>query len=674
MKQTTTELNSEKSPLSNCCSNDLIDLSSRNSTSPKSSLSISTSSTYCDQLSEEETDNNNLQITTENLKSNTTVINCIQSHNHCLNNFNNSNNQSKTTILKGELNSQLQLSVKELVGKDTKLNNTNLHTDSNNQESYINDSKKFNNKLSNDNEILICSTNKPTPNTIDVNSLNEDYSDRFSDSTTSTNSSTNSILKRNKKRNNDKKLNDTIEEIIIDDDGDEQYNSPKRQKTESDYDDCSNNNLSSISNNTITNENQQFENNLKMNDKFSSELEWNKYLTKNKSIIVDTFQGQLKSTVKCSKCLNVSITFEPFMYLPITLPPNALERQIFVTYVPISSNACYNNDIKSARRYLLTLNKHDKLDKLINQLKNLLIKDDWGDDNTQLCIAEVEDKFIHKILDNNTLLKYVDDKFKDLYAFEMIELNFTTTYLSTSTSSLSKSIWDTNDIQNFNSINTDFIGPQLPPINDAQMLQSTNDYQNATFINSTFLNNNLNNGNEIDLTSSIDNNQLPTIANTSTTTTNQISTDNFNGELFSFSKKFVDYNLNYIAESKLNQENSDDLEDDNLKGYTQINMNSMPTDYIQFNNPISFDELNNKNDLNTDDNDLKTNNQLQYNDQIPLGNKNDEDLTIIDNFDAYNLLPIQLSCAICLEEKDSEQLLVHQGILSIILMFINNKF
>ncbi|KAL0485657.1 ubiquitin carboxyl-terminal hydrolase [Acrasis kona] len=47
---------------------------------------------------------------------------------------------------------------------------------------------------------------------------------------------------------------------------------------------------------------------------------WAVHKMRNDSIIVDTFQGQLKSELVCPKCENTSITFDPFMYLSLPLP------------------------------------------------------------------------------------------------------------------------------------------------------------------------------------------------------------------------------------------------------------------------------------------------------------------------------------------------------------------
>ena len=56
------------------------------------------------------------------------------------------------------------------------------------------------------------------------------------------------------------------------------------------------------------------------NDEVDAVENWKNYLRRNKSLIVDMFQGQLRNTCKCLKCGHVNIRFEPFMYLslPIT--------------------------------------------------------------------------------------------------------------------------------------------------------------------------------------------------------------------------------------------------------------------------------------------------------------------------------------------------------------------
>ncbi len=47
---------------------------------------------------------------------------------------------------------------------------------------------------------------------------------------------------------------------------------------------------------------------------------WAVHQLRNQSVIVDRFQGQLKSTLVCPTCARVSITFDPFMFLSVPLP------------------------------------------------------------------------------------------------------------------------------------------------------------------------------------------------------------------------------------------------------------------------------------------------------------------------------------------------------------------
>ena len=47
---------------------------------------------------------------------------------------------------------------------------------------------------------------------------------------------------------------------------------------------------------------------------------WASYLQRDRSVVVDQFQGQLKSTVRCAECGFESSKFDPFMYLTLPLP------------------------------------------------------------------------------------------------------------------------------------------------------------------------------------------------------------------------------------------------------------------------------------------------------------------------------------------------------------------
>jgi len=40
---------------------------------------------------------------------------------------------------------------------------------------------------------------------------------------------------------------------------------------------------------------------------------WDAFTARNRSIIVDLMYGQLKSTVRCLSCKNISTAFDPFL-------------------------------------------------------------------------------------------------------------------------------------------------------------------------------------------------------------------------------------------------------------------------------------------------------------------------------------------------------------------------
>lgn len=56
------------------------------------------------------------------------------------------------------------------------------------------------------------------------------------------------------------------------------------------------------------------------NDELIASQAWEDHLKRNKSIIVDLFQGQLKSTLTCPDCKKISIKFDPYMYLSLPIP------------------------------------------------------------------------------------------------------------------------------------------------------------------------------------------------------------------------------------------------------------------------------------------------------------------------------------------------------------------
>lgn len=54
-------------------------------------------------------------------------------------------------------------------------------------------------------------------------------------------------------------------------------------------------------------------------DSEMSKVFWKVFLARNQSIVVDLMYGQLKSTVQCKTCGNISICFDPYLTLPLPI-------------------------------------------------------------------------------------------------------------------------------------------------------------------------------------------------------------------------------------------------------------------------------------------------------------------------------------------------------------------
>uniref|UniRef100_A0A8R1HZH3 ubiquitinyl hydrolase 1 n=1 Tax=Caenorhabditis japonica TaxID=281687 RepID=A0A8R1HZH3_CAEJA len=72
-------------------------------------------------------------------------------------------------------------------------------------------------------------------------------------------------------------------------------------------------------------------------DQDVSDEAWRNHILRNDSIFVDLFHGQLKSHVQCPKCDRVSITFDPFVYLPVPFPKR--KKSTSLVFWPLENQA-----------------------------------------------------------------------------------------------------------------------------------------------------------------------------------------------------------------------------------------------------------------------------------------------------------------------------------------------
>ncbi|CAI4232242.1 unnamed protein product [Auanema sp. JU1783] len=137
--------------------------------------------------------------------------------------------------------------------------------------------------------------------------------------------------------------------------------------------------------------------------KVSSET-WNNHLLRNNSIFVDLFHGQLKSKLQCPKCDKVSITFDPFVYLPVPFPKP--KKTVSLLYWPLDSN---KKPIKLSLRYSVD-GVLDDLSKLISEVVNVSPQ--------QIRLIEVFGHRIQKVFDGTEKLTELCSGIV-IYAFEL---------------------------------------------------------------------------------------------------------------------------------------------------------------------------------------------------------------------------------------------------------------
>ncbi|CAG8478259.1 1171_t:CDS:2 [Dentiscutata heterogama] len=72
----------------------------------------------------------------------------------------------------------------------------------------------------------------------------------------------------------------------------------------------------------------------------ASEIEWEKYLMRNSSVVVSLFQGQFRNKLTCLTCYKTSSTYNVFMYLSLPIPKNIKDGE------PVDLKMCLNDFTK----------------------------------------------------------------------------------------------------------------------------------------------------------------------------------------------------------------------------------------------------------------------------------------------------------------------------------------
>ncbi|PON42083.1 Ubiquitinyl hydrolase [Parasponia andersonii] len=132
-------------------------------------------------------------------------------------------------------------------------------------------------------------------------------------------------------------------------------------------------------------------------DEEVAEEHWENHLARNDSIIVDLFHGQYRSTLVCSICNKVSVTFDPFVYLSLPLPSTTM-RTMTLTVLSTDGTMLPST-------FTVTVPKSGSFKDLIDALSTAC---SLQDDET-LMVAEIYRNRIVRVLEDPSDLDLIRD-------------------------------------------------------------------------------------------------------------------------------------------------------------------------------------------------------------------------------------------------------------------------
>eukprot|EP01130_Rhizamoeba_saxonica_P013198 TRINITY_DN5603_c0_g1_i5.p1 TRINITY_DN5603_c0_g1~~TRINITY_DN5603_c0_g1_i5.p1 ORF type:complete len:776 (+),score=171.35 TRINITY_DN5603_c0_g1_i5:425-2752(+) len=134
---------------------------------------------------------------------------------------------------------------------------------------------------------------------------------------------------------------------------------------------------------------------------------WDRHLLRNRSIIVDLFQGQLRSRLQCpiETCKKVSVTFDPYMYLSLPVPVST-HKFLDISVVPMN----VEKPVCSYRMKVLKGTRMGEVRELFSELT--------GENEENFVLAEVSRGYITRIMTERLSIDQIRNN-SSLYAYEV---------------------------------------------------------------------------------------------------------------------------------------------------------------------------------------------------------------------------------------------------------------
>ena len=140
-------------------------------------------------------------------------------------------------------------------------------------------------------------------------------------------------------------------------------------------------------------------------DKEASERFWNSHKKREDSIIVDLFHGQFKSKITCEKCSNISINYEPFIFLGLPIPEK--KNRMIIKFALMNKLEYFGFDLDN------NPNVFDLKKKAVEHMKMCGYNNDINND---ILYNHIE--FV--LLDENKIIKKIFNNKNKLYDNELI--------------------------------------------------------------------------------------------------------------------------------------------------------------------------------------------------------------------------------------------------------------
>ena len=174
-------------------------------------------------------------------------------------------------------------------------------------------------------------------------------------------------------------------------------------------------------------------------DEDASKRWWEKNLMRENSIIVDLFHGQFKSTITCSNCKRVSVSFDSYMFLSLPIPSGRFEINVkyfgyslndfFEVNIPITENTTVLNIIDVIKMKLSMKNKKGisnppnkkkerKKKQRNNRNKIRGEENDYLDDDSIEIVLLTKYNRLYKVFDSNDYIFPFIKKGYELVAYE----------------------------------------------------------------------------------------------------------------------------------------------------------------------------------------------------------------------------------------------------------------